>query len=97
MNDFFTWTMLGTYAGCVLATTLVTQLFKGVSFVEKIPTRFFAYIVAFIILMLVHLVTNTFALDNISLAAINAVVVALAASGGYDAAKQVFTNLRDKE
>ena len=28
MQEFFTWAMLGTYAGAVLATTLITQLLK---------------------------------------------------------------------
>ena len=50
MNDFFTWAILATYAGATLATTLVTQLLKGIGFIDRIPTRIFSYIVALIIL-----------------------------------------------
>ena len=41
MNEFLTWGSLGTYAGAVLFVGMVTQLFKGVGFVQKIPTRIF--------------------------------------------------------
>ena len=50
-QEFFTWTMLATYAGAVMATTLITQLFKGVGFISKIPTQIFSYGVALVILL----------------------------------------------
>ena len=42
-NEFFTWAVLLTYAGATLATSLVTQLIKGVGFIDKIPTRLTSY------------------------------------------------------
>ena len=39
MNEFFTWAVLLTYAGATLATSLITQLIKGLGFIDKIPTR----------------------------------------------------------
>lgn len=85
MNEFFTWAALGTYAGATVLTMMVTQLFKGVRFIEQIPTRLFAYLVALIVLLMASIITGTLTFESGSLAAINAVVVALAASGGYDA------------
>lgn len=85
MNEFFTWAALGTYAGATVLTMMVTQLFKGVRFIEQIPTRLFAYLVALIVLLMASIITGTLTFETGSLAAINAVVVALAASGGYDA------------
>jgi phosphoglycerol transferase MdoB-like AlkP superfamily enzyme len=85
MNEFFTWAALGTYAGATVLTMMVTQLFKGVRFIEQIPTRLFAYLVALIVLLMASIITGTLSFETGSLAAINAVVVALAASGGYDA------------
>ena len=35
MESFFTWAMLGTYAGAVLATSLITQFFKGMGFIAR--------------------------------------------------------------
>ena len=85
MSEFFTWPTLGTYAGAVLATGLVTQAFKGVSFIDKIPTRLFAYVVALVVLLAANFVTGTLDLPVAGLCVVNAVVVALAANGGYDA------------
>lgn len=84
-QDFFTWASLLTYAGAVLATTLVTQLLKGVGFIDRIPTRVFAYIVALIILIAATYFTGGFNGESIALCFVNAVVVALAANGAFDA------------
>ena len=51
MESFFTWSMLATYAGATLATNVVTQMFKGVGFLAKTPTRLFSYAVALIVLL----------------------------------------------
>lgn len=77
--------MLGTYAGAVLATTLITQLLKGVSFIDKLPTRIFSYIVALIVLLAAMFVTGNADAPNAALCLINAVVVSLASNGAFDA------------
>ena len=51
MNEFFTWASLGTYAGAVLATTIITQLLKGIAIFDKLPTRIFSYVIAVIVLL----------------------------------------------
>ena len=89
MNEFFTWAGLATYAGATALTAMFTQLLKGVSFIDKIPTRFFAYIVAFIILLGGNYFGGTLTVETAALALVNAVVVALAASGGYDTYQSV--------
>ena len=86
MQEFFTWAMLGTYAGAVLGTTLITQLFKGVGFIAKIPTRIFSYAVALIVLLLGSYFTGNLTLADGALCLVNAVIVSLAANGGLDAA-----------
>ena len=85
MNEFFTWTMLATYAGATLATTLITQLIKGIGFIDRIPTRLTAYAVALIVLVVATVFTGEVTVRSIALCVVNAVVVALAANGGYDA------------
>lgn len=88
-QDFFTWSTLLTYAGAVLMTTLVTQLLKGVGFIDKIPTRLFAYIVALILLIAATYFTGGLTVEAAALCAVNAAVVALAASGAFDTIKQI--------
>lgn len=87
MDEFFTWTTLATYAGALAATMAVTQLFKEVGFLAKLPTRIFSWIVAAIVLILSNLFTGTLTLGSAALSLINAVVVSLAANGGFDLIK----------
>ncbi len=85
MNEFFTWAILATYAGATLATTLVTQLLKGVGFLDRIPTRIFSYVVALIILLAATFFTGALTWDAAALCVVNAVVVSLASNGAFDA------------
>lgn len=85
MQEFFTWAMLGTYAGAVIATTLVTQLLKEINPIKKIPTRIFSYFVALILLLAALFFTGEWSASNAVLCLLNAVVVSLAANGGFEA------------
>lgn len=86
--EFFTWEMLATYAGAVLATTLIVQLTKGIGFIDRLPTRIYSYFIAVIVLVLAALFTNTLTWQQAVLCLINAVVVSLAANGTFDAVKK---------
>lgn len=85
MQEFFTWAMLATYAGAVLATTLITQIFKGLSFIDKIPTKIFSYLTAIIVLLAATAFTSGLTPANAGLSVINAVVVSLASNGAFEA------------
>ncbi len=82
--EFFTWNTLVTYTGATLITTLVTQLFKGVGFIDKLPTRVFSYIVALVVMLLAHIFMGSMTWANAGLCVVNAVVVSLAANGAFD-------------
>ena len=84
MNDFFTWSMLGSYSGAILAVTLITQFVKGIGFIDRIPTRFTSWVVAVIVLILAQLFTQQLTVSSGVLTLLNAVVVSLAANGTYD-------------
>ena len=92
MNEFFTWAILATYAGATLATTLVTQLLKGIGFIDRIPTRIFSYVIALIILLVATFFTGALTWDTAALCVVNAVVVSLAANGAFDAVTAKHTN-----
>ncbi len=84
MNDFFTWSLLGSYSGAILAVTLITQFVKGIGFIDKIPTRFTSWIVAVVVLILAQAFTAQLTVSSAVLTLLNAVVVSLAANGTYD-------------
>ena len=85
MNNFFTWEILMTYSGATLAATLVTQFVKDLPFVTKLPTRLVSYIAALVIMVSATLFTEGFTWGSAVMACINAVVVALASNGAFDA------------
>lgn len=84
-QEFFTWTMLATYAGAVMSTALITQLFKGVGVISKIPTQIFSYGVALVILLAATFFGGQWTWPDAALCLLNAVVVSLASNGAYEA------------
>ena len=84
-EGFFSWAMLATYAGATAATLAVTQVFKGVGFIDKIPTRIFSYVVALVLLLAATAFTAGLTVESAALCIINAVVVSLASNGAFDA------------
>ena len=85
MNDFFSWTMLATYSGAVLATGLITQFIKNFNGISKLPTQLLSYLVAFVVLILATWFTDTLTVESAAMCILNAVVVAFASNGAYEA------------
>lgn len=87
-SSFFTWAMLGTYAGCLAATLIVTQFTKPL-WPQKWKTQFLSYIVAVAILILANWFLGTLDAQSAVICVLNAIVIALAANGGYSNIKEV--------
>ena len=83
--EFFDWNMLGSYAGAVMAVGILTQVTKGIKFVEYIPTQLWSYILSLIVLVLAQVFGAGISVQGAVLAVFNAAVVSLAANGGYEA------------
>ncbi len=89
MDTFFTWEYLATFAGCVLATGILTEFTKKVCY--KVPVQLISYFFALVILVVSQLATGTLTnWSTVVLDVLNAVVVSLAANGGYDALDTMF-------
>ena len=84
MQEFFSWATLATSAGATAVTALITQVFKDVRVIDKIPTRVFSYVVALCVLLAGTFFSDVLNLESGALCVINAVVVSLAANGAYD-------------
>lgn len=85
MNGFFTWQTLITYSGAALATTLITQFFKDAGPIKRLPTRLFSYFIALAVICASTVAVKGFVWSELAMAFINAVVVALASNGAFDA------------
>lgn len=85
IGNYLTWEFLGTMAGAVAATTLITQFLKlPADKVWKVPTRFVVYAIALFILLAVEFFTEGVNMDRIILILLNAFLVASASMGAYE-------------
>lgn len=82
MNEFFTWEMLATLAGCSIATGLLTQFMKNSI---KIPTQWLSYIISVILLFAATLFTGQLSLSSGCMIPLNAVIITLSSNGAYSA------------
>ena len=91
MNEFFTWTLLATFAGAVTATAILTQFVKDA--LSKVPTQIVSYIIALQILCVATAATGG-ATDwtGWAILPLNAVLVSLSANGTYSAVQRIRDN-----
>ena len=82
---FVTWETLATFAGCLVAVLVLTQLTKGLGFVGKIPTQLWSFLLAIIVLYPAYYFTGALDISVAAIVPFNAAMVSLAANGGYEA------------
>ena len=81
MDEFLTWEVLLTFTGLVTTTYMVTEFTKEIPLIKKLPTKYWSYIIALILLFSVNLVTGSFKYEDIVLYLLNAIPVSLSANG----------------
>lgn len=70
----------------------ITQLTKGISFIDRLPTQLWSFFVALAVLLPAYYFTcGGLTLSRAGLAFFNAVVTALAANGGFEAVHRIFS------
>lgn len=87
--SFFDWSYLATFAGCLVAVGVLTEITKGLGFIKKIPTQLFSWGLAIIVLICAQLFTTGVTPESAVLAVLNSAVVSLAANGGYEAVTKI--------
>ncbi len=91
MNEFVTWEALGSYAGAVMMVTLITQFLKGTP-LRNWNSQLVAYGIAVVLLIGAEVFGGqSVTVQGVALCLLNAVMVALAANGVYDAASRQMT------
>ena len=87
MEEFVTWNTLGTYAGCAMMVTLITQFIKQLKFMENVNSQLISYVVAVLLLLGSLCFSHSGEVVNpetVILCFVNAVTVALGSNGIYD-------------
>ena len=97
MSNFFSWTTLATFAGCVAGTGVIVQFLKNITFVSKLNSQLVSYVVALVLLYASYFFTGQL---NASIACIipfNAIAICMASNGVYDAVKTATNNATAKQ
>lgn len=88
MSEFFTWSILASFAGAVTATAIVTQFVKEI--LKKIPTQIVSFIIALVLLFVATAATSeTLIWQDLAIIPFNAVLVSIASNGAFAAIKRV--------
>ena len=81
MDNFITWEILNTYATFVTIVFMVVEFTKELKFINKIKTKYWSFIIAFILLTVTNAVTGTFRLVDLVLYALSGISISLGANG----------------
>lgn len=84
MDAFITWDILSSYTTFVSIVYMVVEFTKELKFIKKIPTKYFSFIVSFILLLLANIVNNSFCRVDIVLYILTAISISLGANGLND-------------
>ena len=92
-NEFISWTMLGTYAGAVAITAMVTQFLKNIPWLKKLGPHLLSFTAALLLLEVSSLFLYGWSVENALLCLLNSVAVSLASNGTYDVLHTNFTTI----
>ena len=81
MEKFITWDILTTYATFVTVVFMVVEFTKELKIVKKIPTKYWSFLIAFILLTITNLVVGNFKAVDMILYALSAISISLGANG----------------
>ncbi len=95
MNEFYTWQILSTFAGCTLATGVITEFIKNAGFLKKIATQWVSYAIAVILLFAATFFTGKLTGATAAIVPFNAILIALSANGAYSAIKRAANGKQD--
>lgn len=84
MDSFLTWEVLLTFSGLVGAVYMVVEFTKEIPLIKKIPTKYWSWIIALILLVATNLVLKSFEYKDIVLYILNAIVISLSSNGLSD-------------
>ena len=81
MEEFITWDMLKTYTSFVAIVYMVVEFTKGLPLIKKMPTKYWSFIVTFLLLAIVNIAIGSFKPIDLVLYALSSVSISLGANG----------------
>lgn len=71
----------------------ITQITKGLKYIEKMPTQLWSYVISMVVLYPAHYFTGLLTAESAVLILFNSVLITLAANGGFETLNKMFPNL----
>lgn len=81
MDTFLSWDTLTTYASFVTIVFMVVEFTKGLKYIKKIPTKYWSFFIAFILLTITNIVMGTFRAVDIVIYLLTAISISLGSNG----------------
>lgn len=81
MDNFLSWDTLTTYASFVTIVFMVVEFTKGLKHIKKIPTKYWSFFIAFILLTITNIVMGTFRAVDIVIYLLTAISISLGSNG----------------
>lgn len=81
MDNFLSWDTLTTYASFVTIVFMVVEFTKGLKYIKMIPTKYWSFFIAFILLTITNIVMGTFRAVDIVIYLLTAISISLGSNG----------------
>lgn len=81
MENFLTWETLKTYTTFVSMVFMVVEFTKELKYINKIPTKYWSFIIAFLLLTITNIVMSNFRLVDIVIYSLTAISISLGSNG----------------
>lgn len=81
MEQFITWEVLTTYASFVSIVFMAVEFTKDLPLIKKVPTKYWSFIVCFLLILATNLVLDTFKARDILLYVLSSMSISLGANG----------------
>ena len=81
MDNFLSWDTLTTYASFVTIVFMVVEFTKGLKYIKKIPTKYWSFFIAFILMTITNIVMGTFRAVDIVIYLLTAISISLGSNG----------------
>lgn len=81
MDNFLSWDTLTTYASFVTIVFMVVEFTKELKFINKIPTKYWSFLIALILLTITNIVMKTFKTFDIVIYILTSISISLGSNG----------------
>lgn len=81
MEEFLTWDVLSTYASFVTIVFMVVEFTKDLKGIKKMPTKYWSFIISFVLMIIANVALGTFHFADLILYALSSMAISLGSNG----------------